>query len=142
MRSFVESPILDAHLAADELCLVVLDLESVDIFADDEQPAFARIDVRVNAVQEILIDNHRAYRFRRKRIVIDIDSINRSVPGQRRVIGVVLGQELDHAGKHLTIEREIGHVSVDLGAPRANGILKRIVAMGEPLGEQATPSTR
>src|SRR3974390_3488221 len=132
MRSLVEPPVLDADLAADELCLVVLDLESVDIFADEEQTALACINMRVDAVQKVLIDDHRAYGFCRMRLVVDVDGVDRSVPGQGRVISVMLRQELDHACEPLPIEREIGHVLVDFGAPRANGILKLIVAMREP----------
>ena len=63
MRSFVEPPILDPHLAANKFRLVVLDLERVEIFSDQEQPALAGVDVRIDAVQQVLIDDDRAYRF-------------------------------------------------------------------------------
>src|SRR5437588_2389451 len=83
MRSFVEPPILDPYFAANKLSLVVLDLERVEIFPDQEQPALAGVDVRIDAVQQVLIDDDRAYRFGRMRLLIDIDSIDGGVAGQR-----------------------------------------------------------
>src|SRR5262249_41331873 len=58
VRTLVEAPILDPYLAADELRFIVLDLERVEVFPDQEQPALAGVDMRIDAVQQVLIDDH------------------------------------------------------------------------------------
>src|ERR1700689_1582971 len=45
----------------------------------------------------------------------------------------MLGQQLDHGGKPIPVEREVGHVLVYLRTPGADRVLELVVAMREPV---------
>jgi hypothetical protein len=45
VRALVQPPILNPHLATKELRLAAFDLERIDILANQEEAAFAGVDV-------------------------------------------------------------------------------------------------
>ena len=92
VRAFVEPAVIKTHLALDELCLAVLKLECVVILADQEQAALAGVQVRVHAIEHVLIDDEGTYSRCTRQIISDVDRIDRGVATQGRVIGVVLGK--------------------------------------------------
>ena len=52
--------IVETHFPLDETGPIVLEPERIDVAADQEQPAFSGIDVRVHAVEQVLVDHERA----------------------------------------------------------------------------------
>src|SRR5213076_499250 len=49
------------------------------------------------------------------------------------MVGIVLGQQLDQARQALAVQREVGHLLVDFWTPGANGVLKVVIAVRQPL---------
>src|SRR5437588_8071416 len=49
------------------------------------------------------------------------------------MVGVVLGQQLDQTCQALAVQRQVGHVLIDFRTKGANGILKTIIAVCQPL---------
>ena len=85
MRALIKPAIVETHFSLDESDLIVFELERVDVTADQKQPAFSGVDVRVHAVEEVLIDHEGADRGGGLAIIGDIDGIDRSMPPKWRV---------------------------------------------------------
>lgn len=83
MRTFVEPAVFNSHFAAEKSRFVVFYREGVDIFADQEKTALSGVDVRIDAIEKILIDDDRTDRLGRMRLTINIDGVDGRVPRQR-----------------------------------------------------------
>src|SRR5713101_1975011 len=49
------------------------------------------------------------------------------------MVGVVLGQQLDQTCQTLAVQRQVGHVLIDFRTKGANGVLKVVIAVRQPL---------
>jgi hypothetical protein len=117
MRTLIQPAIFDPHLSAEKAGFVAIDLEGINVFPDQEQAALASIDVGIDAIEKVLVDD---------------DSVERCVSGQRRMVGIVFRQELYHARKTIPIMRKIRNVLAYFRTPGTDRILKLLIAMRQP----------
>src|SRR5258705_3102442 len=75
VRALAQPPVLDPHFATEKSRLVVLDLECVVVLAHQENSALTGVYMRIDAVKEALIDDHRADRLGRLRSWVEIDRV-------------------------------------------------------------------
>src|SRR5262252_6389296 len=59
VRALVQSTVFDPNLAAQKDGSVAFDLERVVVLPDQEQSTLSGIDMRIDAVEQVLIDDHR-----------------------------------------------------------------------------------
>src|SRR5262249_40380134 len=133
--SLVESACIEEDVALDKVRTVLVDPEPVVIFPDQEQLGLAGVDVRVDAVEHGPIAGKRGRGLRLATRGIAVYGIDRDVPGEPAMIGIVLGQHLDHALEPGHILLVPGHRPADFGTVRRDAIAEVRCAQREPFHE-------
>src|SRR6056297_563918 len=116
VRALVEPAGVKINLALEEYRLAVLDLDRIEVAADQEEVALPGVYVRVLAIEKVLVNCERADDVVGV-VAIVVDRVDGCVATQRRMIRVVLVEHVGHLLEMTPVAREIDHVLPDLGAP-------------------------